>query len=153
LTFKLHWPSGRLGVDDLSTLGESDRSRVYLDPRIASADQWMLKVKRMSSTYAWDDFVRVLNARGQSWTVERLCRSVGKFVAEKMADSELLERSPPRLQNDQLMTLVAAIAATNPDLSAWDIAAKRELTLRGGIEWNASSREPKLDKAKKLGVV
>ncbi len=71
-------------------------------------------------------------------------------MAEKMADSELLERSPPPLQNDQLMTLVAAIAATDPDLSARDIAAKlermRERTLRGGIEWNASSVEQKLEK-------
>ena len=103
----------------------------------------MLKVKRMRSAYAWDDVIRVLNARGQSWTVERLCRSVGKFVAEKMADSELLERSPPRLQNDQLMTLVAAIAATDPDLSARDIAAKLECmrarTLQGGVKLNSSS--------------
>jgi hypothetical protein len=55
------------------------------------------------------------------------------------------------------MTLVAAIAATDPDLSARDIAAKlermRERTLRGGIEWNASSVKQKLDKAKKLGLV
>jgi hypothetical protein len=55
------------------------------------------------------------------------------------------------------MTLVAAIAATDPDLSARDIAAKlermRERTLRGGIEWNASFVKQKLDKAKKLGLV
>ncbi len=74
-----------------------------------------------------------------------------------MADSELLERSPPLLQDDRLMTLVAAITATDPDLSARDIAAKlermRERTLRGGIEWNASSVKQKLDKAKKLGLV
>ena len=80
---------------DLSTLGGSARSRVYLDPRIASADQWMPKVKRMRLAYAWDDVVRVLNAYGQSWTVERLCGSVRKLVAEEMANPELLERSPP----------------------------------------------------------
>ena len=60
-----------------------------------------------------------------------------------MADSELLERSPPRLQDDRLVTLVAAISATDPDLSPRDIAAKlecmRERTLQGGVKWNPSS--------------
>ncbi len=52
------------------------------------------------------------------------------------------------------MTLVAAIAATDPDLSARDIAAKlermRERTLRGGIEWNASSVKQKLERPKSM---
>ncbi len=132
------------------------REKVYLEPLIASADQWMPTVKRMRPAHPWGDVVRVLNARGQSWTVDRLCRSVRKLAAEKMADPELLERSPPQPQDDRLMTLVAAIAATDPDLSLRDIAAKlermRERTPRGGVTWNASSVKQQLDKAKKLGL-
>ena len=103
----------------------------------------MPKVKRMPSAYAWDDVVRVLNACGPSWTVERLCRSVGKLVAEKMAEPQFLERSPPRLQDDRLVALVAAISATDPDLSPRDIAAKLECmrarTLQGGVKLSSSS--------------
>jgi len=131
------------------------RGKRYLEPLIASADQWMPTVKRMRPAYPWDDVVRVLNARGQDWTEERLRRAVRKLVSQHMADPGLLKKSPPRSPDDRLMTLIAGIAMADPDLSLRDIAGQlermRERTPRGGTKWNASSVKQQLDRAKKLG--
>lgn len=133
------------------------RERRYVEPLIASADQWMPTVKRMRPAHIWDDVVRVLNARGQDWTAERLRRAVRKLVSQHMADPALLKKSPPRAADDRLMMLIAGIAMADPDLSLREIAAQlermRERTPRGGTKWNASSVRQQLDKAKRLGFV
>jgi DNA invertase Pin-like site-specific DNA recombinase len=133
------------------------REKRYLDPLIASADRWMPIVKRMRPAHTWDDVVRVLNACGQDWTVERLRRAVRKLVSQRMADQALLKKAPPRSADDRLMTLIAGIAMADPDVSLRDIAAQlermRERTPRGGTRWNASSVKQQLDKAKRLGLV
>ncbi|NBJ12986.1 recombinase family protein [Microvirga sp. SYSU G3D207] len=133
------------------------RAKRYIDSLIASADQWMPTVKRMRPAHTWDDVVRVLNARGQDWTVDRLSRAVRTLVSQRMADPDLLKKSPPRSSDDRLMTLIAGIAMADPDLSLRDIARQlgrmRERTPRGGAKWNASSVKQQLDRAKKLGLV
>jgi DNA invertase Pin-like site-specific DNA recombinase len=133
------------------------RRKRYLDPLITSADQWMPTVKHMRPAHTWDDVVRVLNARGQEWTEERLRRAVRTLVSQHMADPTLLKKSPPRPPDDRLMTLIAGIAMADPDLSLRDIAAQlermRERTPQGGTKWNASSVKQQLDHARKLGLV
>jgi DNA invertase Pin-like site-specific DNA recombinase len=132
------------------------REKRYLDPLIASADQWMPTVKRLRPSHTWDDVVRVLNARGRDWTVERLRRAIRKLISQRMADPALLKRSPPRSSDDRLMTLIAGIAMADPDLSLREIAGQlermRERTPRGGTKWNASSVKQQLDRAKRLGL-
>ena len=100
--------------------------------------------------------VRVLNQRGQSWTIERLRRAVRRLVAERMAEPELLARSPRRPPEDRLMTLVAGIAIADPGLSLREIEAQletmRERTPRGGRQWAASSVKSLLDRARRLGL-
>lgn len=49
------------------------------------------------------------------------------LVAERMADPALLRKSPPRLPEDRLMTLVAGIHSSNPDLTLREIAAQLEI--------------------------
>lgn len=133
------------------------RQRVYVGDLIASASNWLPIVRRMRPQHNWDDVVRVLNHRGQNWTIEKLRRGVHRLVREKMAEPELLQRAPRRPPEDRLMTLVAGIAIADPELSLRDIAAQlermRERTPRGGRQWAASSVKSLLDQARRLGLV
>jgi DNA invertase Pin-like site-specific DNA recombinase len=133
------------------------RQRVYVGDLIASASTWLPIVRRMRPQHSWDDVVRLLNHRGQSWTIEKLRRAVHRLVRERMAEPELLQRSPRRPPEDRLMTLVAGIAIADPDLSLREIAAQlermRERTPRGGRQWAASSVKSLLDQARRLGLV
>jgi hypothetical protein len=133
------------------------RQKVYVGDLIASASAWLPIVRRMRPQHSWDDVVRVLNHRGQNWTIEKLRRAVHRLVQERMAEAELLRRSPRRPPEDRLMTLVAGIAIADPDLSLRDIAAQlermRERTPRGGRQWAASSVKSLLDQARRLGLV
>ena len=133
------------------------RQKVYVGDLIASASAWLPIVRRMRPQHSWDDVVRVLNHRGQSWTIEKLRRAVHRLVQERMVEVELLRRSPRRPPEDRLMTLVAGIAIADPDLSLRDIAAQlermRERTPRGGRQWAASSVKSLLDQARRLGLV
>lgn len=132
------------------------RQRVYLDDLIASASTWLPIVRRLRPQHSWDDVVRVLNHKGQRWTIEKLRRAVHRMVREKLATQELIKRSPRRPPEDRLMTLVAGIAIADPDLSLREIAAQlelmRERTPRGGRQWAASSVKSLLDQARRLGL-
>ena len=133
------------------------RDRVFTGDVIASMDRWLPTVRRMRPASPWEDVVRVLNMEsGQKWTVERLRRAVRRTVRERLANPELLERSPRRPPADRLMMLVAGIAMANPDMPLRAIGAQlesmRERTPRGGRQWAASSVKHLLDQARKLGL-
>lgn len=132
------------------------RQKVYLDDLIASAATWLPIVRRLRPQHSWDDVVRVLNHKGQRWTIEKLRRAVHRMVREKLAAPELIKRSPRRPPEDRLMTLVAGIAIADPDLSLREIASQlelmRERTPRGGRQWAASSVKSLLDQARRLGL-
>jgi DNA invertase Pin-like site-specific DNA recombinase len=132
------------------------REKTYVDELIASADSWLPTVRRMRPAHSWEDVAQVLNDKGQSWTVPRLRRAVGKLVSQHMADANLLKKSPRRSPDDRLLTLIAGIAMADPDLSFRAIAAQlermRERTPRGGSKWSASSVKQQLDRARKLGL-
>jgi DNA invertase Pin-like site-specific DNA recombinase len=132
------------------------REKVYLDDLIASADQWLPAVRRMRPQHPWEDVVRVLETSGQSWTVARLRRAVGKLVSQHMADPALLRPAPRRKPEDRLMTLIAGIAMADPNLSLRAIGAQlermRERTPRGGLKWSASSVKKQLDRARTVGL-
>ena len=101
--------------------------------------------------------MRVLNqADGARLTTERLRRAVRRAVRERLADANLLERTPRRPPEDRLMMMVAGIAMANPEMSLRAIGAQleamRERTPRGGRQWAASSVKNLLDQAEKLGI-
>lgn len=133
------------------------RDRVYLGDLINAAPSFLPIVQRMRPQHCWGDVVRVLEHKGQSWTVERLRRSVRRLVRERLASPELIERAPRRPPEDRLMTLVAGIAIADPELTLREIAAQlermRERTPRGGHQWAASSVKHLLDRARRLGLV
>lgn len=119
----------------------------------ATASQWLPTVRRMRPNHTWDDIARVLKQRGLNWTPERLRRAVKWLVAEHLADPGLLKKSPPRPPEDRLMTLVAGIHASNPELTLREIAAQlerlHERTPRGGSRWSPSSVKNLLDRARR----
>lgn len=123
----------------------------------ASASQFLPTVRRMRPDHTWDDVARVLQQRGFNWTAERLRRAVKWMVAEHMADATLLKKSPPRLPEDRLMTLVAGIHASNPQLTLREIAAQlerlHERTPRGGTKWSPSSVKNLIDRAERSGLL
>ncbi|MCZ7497416.1 recombinase family protein (plasmid) [Aminobacter sp. SR38] len=123
----------------------------------ATANQWLPTVRRMRPDHTWDDIARVLNQRGLDWTPERLRRAVKWMVAERMADAALLRKSPPRLPEDRLMTLVAGIHSSNPNLTLREIATQlerlHERTPRGGSKWSPSSVKNLIDRARRSGLI
>lgn len=123
----------------------------------ATASQWLPIVRRMRPDHTWDDVARVLKQRGLSWTPERLRRAVRWMVSEGMADAALLRKSPPRLPEDRLMTLVTGIHASNPDLTLREIGTQleklHERTPRGGTKWSSSSVKNLLDRARRSGLL
>lgn len=132
------------------------REKVYIDGLVADADKWMPTVRRMRPHHSWEDVARVLDDSGQSWSVARLRRAVGKLVSQHMADPALLTPAPRKSPEDRLMTLIAGIAMANPDLSLRGICSQlermRERTPRGGATWSASSVKKQLDRARKAGL-
>jgi hypothetical protein len=123
----------------------------------STMNQWLPTVRRMRPDHNWDDIARVLKQRGLNWTPERLRRAVKWLVTERLADPTLLKRASPQLPEDRLMTLVAGISQSNPDLSLRDIAGQlerlHERTPRGSAKWSASSVKNLLDRARRLGLV
>lgn len=123
----------------------------------ATANQWLPTVRRMRPDHAWDDIARVLKQRGSDWTPERLRRAVKWLVSEGMADAALLRKSPPRLPEDRLMTLVAGIHSSNPELTLREIAGQlerlHERTPRGGSKWSPSSVKNLIDRARRSGLL
>lgn len=123
----------------------------------ATANQWLPTVKRLRPDHTWDDIARVLKQRGLDWTPERLRRAVKWMVAEGMADADLLRKSPPRLPEDRLMTLIAGIHSSNPALTLREIGNQleklHERTPRGGTKWSPSSVKNLLDRAKRSGLL
>ena len=99
------------------------RQRVYISDLIASAPTWLPTVQRMRPQHSWEDVARVLNHKGQRWTIEKLRRAVHRLVRERMAAADLIKRSPRRPPEDRLMTLVAGIAIADPELTLREIAA------------------------------
>lgn len=91
--------------------------------------------------------------------MERLRRAVHRMVREKLADPELLARSPrPRAGRSSDEALAAiAIAIADPGLSLRDIAAPLdqmgEWPALGGRKWQPSSVRHLLDEARRFGPI
>lgn len=150
-------PGLRAGRPEVLAKMTAAQKAAYGDRVQATASQWLPTVRRMRPDHTWDDIARVLKQRGFDWTPERLRRAVKWLVAEHMADPGLLKKSPPRLPEDRLMTLVAGIHSSNPKLTLREIAAQleklHERTPRGGSKWSPSSVKNLIDRARRTGLI
>jgi hypothetical protein len=92
----------------------------------------------------------------QTWTIERLRRTMRRLVAEGIVEAKLLDRARRHRGDDRLVRLVANIAAAAPDRTLQQIAsqleAMRERTPRGGTRWHPSSVKHLLARAEQLGL-
>lgn len=138
------------------------RERAYAAKIQSTLDAWWPTVKRLRPDNAWEDVTRILNQRPSTqpdgpWTVDRLRRAVRWLVRQKLVDAEVLKRSSQKTPDDRLMTLIAGIHASNPELTLAEIGTQlerlRERTPRGGTKWSPSSVKNLLDRASRIGMV
>ncbi|NLR97073.1 recombinase family protein [Rhizobium sp. P38BS-XIX] len=150
-------PGIRQGRPEAKQALSRARKQAYLDELLMSVQTWLPTVKQLRPQHTWENVVQILNRRGQSWTVERLRRAVHRLVEDKLAEPELLARSPRRPPEDRLMKRVASIAIADPDLSLRAIGAELERLgerpPRGGRKWQASSVKALLDEAHRFGLL
>jgi DNA invertase Pin-like site-specific DNA recombinase len=130
------------------------RRAAALAALIASAEQWLPVVRRMRPARPW---AAVARAVGDGWTAARLTRAVRRFVAEGLAEAELLAPAPRRPAPDRLVAIVAGMARARPGLSlramAEELAAMREAPPRGGAHWPVSSVAHLLARARAAGLL
>src|SRR5271156_4708600 len=150
-------PGLRAGDREVIHKLRAARDAVHLDAILAGLDSWLPTVRQMRPAQPWGDVVRVLNrTTEESWTVERLRRTVRRLVAEGIVEATLIGRAKRQAGDDRLVRLVADIAAAAPDRTLQQIAAQlqamRERTPRGGTRWHPSSVKHLLGRAERLGL-
>ena len=112
----------------------------------------------------WDQLVRILNHRkiarpngGGEWARDALIRTAKRLVEDGLADPKILQRSPRRSENEELITLVAALSRS-PETRTLQAIAKaltemHQPTPRGRLKWHVSSVKNLLDQAREKGLV
>ena len=137
------------------------RQERYHDALARTAPDWVPLVRRHRPDMAWEDLVRLINARRSDatapWTVERLTRAVKRYVADGLIEPAVIGRARPRNADDRLMAIVAGIAGADPSLTLQAIADRletmRERTPRGRTRWQPSSVRMLLERAKRHGML
>jgi DNA invertase Pin-like site-specific DNA recombinase len=134
----------------------------HLGKLIAGAETWLPEVRRLRGEgRSWEDVVRYLNARRPAgtpaWTQERLVRGVRHFIAEGLAEKDLLTPAERPAAPDRLLAVVAGIVRSDPKATLRAIAARleaiREPTPRGGTHWKPGSVAHVIARAKRLGMI
>lgn len=133
------------------------RDARYLEGILSRMDGWLPTVRRMRPRQPWGDVVRVLNhGNSETWTVERLRRTVKRLVSEGILEASLLGRAERAIGSERLVRLVAGINAAAPNRTLQQIATQlegmRERTPRGGTRWHPSSVKHLLDRGALLGL-
>lgn len=161
--------SGRVGGNPGLRSGDRDarrklaraRDESYFAKLEGAAEDWLPLVRRYRPAMAWDDLARLINARRRegtpAWSVERLRRAVKRFVLDGLIEKRVLDRAPRREEDDRLLAIVAAIKATDPEITLQQICARleamRERTPRGKSTWQPSSVKMLLDRAAARGLL
>lgn len=136
---------------------QASRDATHLNGILGQLDSWLPTVRRMRPEQPWGDVIRVLNRdKAQTWTVERLRRTVRRLAVEGIVEAKLLDRARRHRGDHRLVRLVANIAAAAPNLTLQQIATQlesmRERTPRGGTRWHPSSVKHLLTRAEQLGL-
>ena len=136
------------------------RQDAYMAQLNATATDWVPHVRRLRPAMAWEDVLRVVNSplpEARHWTQSRLLRAVHAYVRDGFLPASVLGRSEPRLKDDRLPAIVAAIKGANPDVTLQGICDRleemRERTPRGRAKWQPSSVKMLLKRAQELGLL
>jgi DNA invertase Pin-like site-specific DNA recombinase len=126
------------------------------------AEEILPTVKNLRPRMPWVDVARVLDRGGSRrpdggpWTGAALSRVVRRLARNGYVETQVLERSPPR-RNDDLMVIVAMAARSmeNPTLAniARQLEDLRVKTPRGRFKWSISSVQLQLEKAVAGGIL
>lgn len=123
---------------------------------IATADAWLPVVRRLRPERHWGEVARAVSAAtGETWSASRLTRAVRRFVAEGLAEANLLSPAPRRRGPDRLPAVVAGMSRAGLSLRAIgaELTAMRERTPRGEAAWSVSSVAHMLGRARKAGLL
>jgi len=133
--------------------------------RLAEGSHELQQVmERFRPELTWDQVVKILNQRkiarpngGGAWARDALIRASKRLVRDGLADPKILERSPRRSENEELITLVAALSRS-PETRTLEAIAKaltemHQPTPRGRLKWHVSSVKNLLDQARDKGLV
>lgn len=161
--------SGRVGGNPGLRAGDRDarrkvaraRDEGYFARLEGTAEEWVPLVRRHRPAMAWEDLVRLVNARRKStspeWTVERLRRAVKRYVRDGLIEAQVLDRAPKRDEDDRLLAIVAAIKGADPTITLKEICTRletmRERTPRGKSSWQPSSVKMLFDRAEARGLL
>ncbi|MGS4947466.1 recombinase family protein [Meridianimarinicoccus sp. RP-17] len=136
------------------------RQAGYVDRLAEHAADWMPHVRRLRPDTPWEDVLRIVNAPlppARRWTHGRLMRAVRAYVRDGFLSESVLGRAAPRMADDRLPALVAAIKGADPDITLQAICdrleAMRERTPRGRTRWQPSSVRMLLERAKRLDLL
>jgi hypothetical protein len=122
------------------------RDETHVTRLIDTMDTFMPTVRELRPATPWPKVAEAVSrATGQTWTVERLTRSVRRLVGEGVVDRRVLGRAPRprRHRSDELAILVRGIALANPGMSLRAIGGQLEVmkirTPAGKSRWAAPS--------------
>jgi hypothetical protein len=136
------------------------RAEGYMLRLNETAQDWAPHVRRLRPDMAWEDVLRIVNARlphDRHWTQARLVRAVKTYVRDGLLPDIVLGRAHRRKNDDRLPAIIAAMKGANPDITLQAICdrleAMREPTPRGRTNWRPSSVKILLDRANSLGLL
>lgn len=137
-------PGLRSGDPEAIEKARTARAASHMTSILSTSDSWLPVVKRLRPDETWGDVVRVLNqGAGETWTIERLRRTVRHLVDAGIVDRGVLAKSRPKDGKDRLVSLVRGIRIAAPEMTFGQIAsqleAMKERTPRGGTRWHPSS--------------
>jgi DNA invertase Pin-like site-specific DNA recombinase len=138
----------RLKAGDEQTIKKivAARDETHVKQLVDTMDTFMPTVVALRPRTPWPAVATaVTRATGDTWTVERLRRSVGRLAGEGLIDRKLLDRAPRRRRHrsDELAVLVRGIALANPNASLRGIGSQLESmkikTPAGRAQWSPAS--------------
>lgn len=146
-------------VRKLSRAREEDRR----SQRLAEQSHELQQVlEQFRPELTWDQVVRILVHRkiarpngGGEWARDALIRASKRLVRDGLADGKILQRSPRRSENEELVTLVAVLSRSSETRTLEAIAkaltGMQVPTPRGRLKWHVSSVKNLLDQAREQG--
>lgn len=155
-----------LAARDPATIRKLSRAREdRRSQRLAEQSHELQQVlEQFRPDLPWDQVVRILKQRkvarpngGGEWTRDALIRAAKRLVRDGLADGSILQRSPRRSENEELVTLVAALSRS-PEVRTLEAIAMaltemHRPTPRGRLKWHVSSVKNLLDQARELGLL
>lgn len=128
---------GRVGGNPGVKAGDPDaiakivraRDETYATRLVDSMETFMPTVRKLRPARPWPDVAEAVSrATGQTWTVERLKRSIRRLAGEGLIDRKVLGKAarPRRRRTEELALLVQGIALANPEISLRGIGRQLE---------------------------